>query len=317
MIRVGLTLLLLVSMAVPARAEYPERPVTAIVGYPAGGLADLVLRAMVEGMKKKFPRGIAVVNRPGAGGSIGASEMTQAKPDGYTFGLTPLSTLVIHPQLNELPYKTPDDYVPFINVVSYYPLLVVRQDAPWKTAQELINAAKANPGKFRVGSPGEGTSSHLNLEELKRLAGVNLTHVPFAGWAESSTALLGNHIEAVVAQPGEVRPQVDAKRMRVLGVFQQKRSAFFPDVPTWKEVGHEVANGVWFLLMAPKGTPPDAVKYLHDAAKVAMEDPAFVTFTKARAIEADYRPGDKLRADLWQEYKIHTEILKRLGMLKK
>jgi tripartite-type tricarboxylate transporter receptor subunit TctC len=302
---------------VPARAEYPERPVTAIVGYPAGGLADLVLRAMVEGMKKKFPRGIAVVNRPGAGGSIGASEMTQAKPDGYTFGLTPLSTLVIHPQLNELPYKTPDDYVPFINVVSYYPLLVVRQDAPWKTAQELINAAKANPGKFRVGSPGEGTSSHLNLEELKRLAGVNLTHVPFAGWAESSTALLGNHIEAVVAQPGEVRPQVDAKRMRVLGVFQQKRSAFFPDVPTWKEVGHEVANGVWFLLMAPKGTPPDAVKYLHDAAKVAMEDPAFVTFTKARAIEADYRPGDKLRADLWQEYKIHTEILKRLGMLKK
>jgi tripartite-type tricarboxylate transporter receptor subunit TctC len=317
MIRVGLTLLLLVSMAVPARAEYPERPVTAIVGYPAGGLADLVLRAMVEGMKKKFPRGIAVVNRPGAGGSIGASEMTQAKPDGYTFGLTPLSTLVIRPQLNELPYKTPDDYVPFINVVSYYPLLVVRQDAPWKTAQELINAAKANPGKFRVGSPGEGTSSHLNLEELKRLAGVNLTHVPFAGWAESSTALLGNHIEAVVAQPGEVRPQVDAKRMRVLGVFQQKRSAFFPDVPTWKEVGHEVANGVWFLLMAPKGTPPDAVKYLHDAAKVAMEDPAFVTFTKARAIEADYRPGDKLRADLWQEYKIHTEILKRLGMLKK
>jgi tripartite-type tricarboxylate transporter receptor subunit TctC len=317
MIRVGLTLLLLVSMAVPARAEYPERPVTAIVGYPAGGLADLVLRAMVEGMKKKFPRGIAVVNRPGAGGSIGASEMTQAKPDGYTFGLTPLSTLVIHPQLNELPYKTPDDYVPFINVVSYYPLLVVRQDAPWKTAQELINAAKANPGKFRVGSPGEGTSSHLNLEELKRLAGVNLTHVPFAGWAESSTALLGNHIEAVVAQPGEARPQVDAKRMRVLGVFQQKRSAFFPDVPTWKEVGHEVANGVWFLLMAPKGTPPDAVKYLHDAAKVAMEDPAFVTFTKARAIETDYRPGDKLRADLWQEYKIHTEILKRLGMLKK
>jgi tripartite-type tricarboxylate transporter receptor subunit TctC len=317
MIRVGLTLLLLVSMAVPARAEYPERPVTAIVGYPAGGLADLVLRAMVEGMKKKFPRGIAVVNRPGAGGSIGASEMTQAKPDGYTFGLTPLSTLVIHPQLNELPYKTPDDYVPFINVVSYYPLLVVRQDAPWKTAQELINAAKANPGKFRVGSPGEGTSSHLNLEELKRLAGVNLTHVPFAGWAESSTALLGNHIEAVVAQPGEVRPQVDAKRMRVLGVFQQKRSAFFPDVPTWKEVGHEVANGVWFLLMAPKGTPPDAVKYLHDAAKVAMEDPAFVTFTKARAIEADYRPGDKLRADLWQEYRAHTDILKRIGMLRK
>lgn len=308
---------LLLALVAPAAAEYPDRPVTAIVGYPAGGLADLVLRAVVEGMKKRFPKGIAVVNRPGAGGSIGASEMAQAKPDGYTFGLTPLSTLVIHPQLNDLPYKTPDDYTPVINVVSYYPLLAVRQDAPWKTAQEFLAAAKASPGKLRVGTPGEGTSSHLNLEELKRLAGVDLTHVPFAGWGESSPALLGNHIEAVVAQPGEVRPQVDAKRMRILGVFQPKRSAFFPDVPTWKEVGHEVANGVWFLLMVPKGTPPEAVRSLHEAAKAAMEDAAFVSFAKARAIDVDYRPGEKVRADLWQEYRVHTEILKRLGMLKK
>jgi tripartite-type tricarboxylate transporter receptor subunit TctC len=200
--------------------------------------------------------------------------------------------------------------------VSYYPLLAVRHDAPWKTAQEFLAAAKASPGKLRVGTPGEGTSSHLNLEELRRLAGVDLTHVPFAGWGESSPALLGGHIEAVVAQPGEVRPQVDAKRMRILGVFQATRSAFFPDVPTWKELGHEVANGVWFLLMAPKGTPPEIVRYLHDAAKTAMEEPAFASFAKARAIDVDYRPGDKLRADLWQEYRAHTEILKRLGMLK-
>jgi tripartite-type tricarboxylate transporter receptor subunit TctC len=317
MLRALLVVAVVFGAVSPAFAEYPERPVTAICGYPAGGLADLVLRAVVEGMKKKFPKGLAVVNRPGAGGSIGASEMAQAKPDGYTFGLTPLSTLVIHPQLNDLPYKTPDDYTPFINVVSYYPLLAVRDDAPWKTAQEFLNAARANPGKLRVGSPGEGTSSHLNLEELKRLANVNLTHVPFSGWAESSVALLGSHIEAVVAQPGEARPQVEGKKMRILGMFQPKRSPFFPDTPTFKEMGMDVANGVMFLLMAPKATPPAAVKYLHDAAKAAMEEPAFVAFVKARAIEADYRPGDKLRADLWQEYKQHTEILKRLGMLKK
>ncbi len=276
-----------------------------------------MLRAVVEGMKKKFPKGLAVVNRPGAGGSIGASEMAQAKPDGYTFGLTPLSTLVIHPQLNDLPYKTPDDYTPFINVVSYYPLLAVRDDAPWKTAQEFVNHAKANAGKLRVGSPGEGTASHLSLEQLMAVANVKMTHVPFSGWGESSPALLGGHVDAVVAQPGEARPQVEGKKMRILGMFQPKRSPFFPDTPTFKEMGIDVANGVMFLLMAPKATPAAAVKYLHDAAKAAMEEPAFTTFVKARAIEVDYRPGEKLRADLWQEYKQHTEILKRLGMLKK
>ena len=314
---VALSLVMLFSLVVPAAAEYPERPVTIIGGYPAGGMIDLVARALSEGMKKKFPKGIAVVTRPGAGGSIAAAEASQAKPDGYTIILTPLSTLVIHPQLNDLPYKTPDDYAPFINVVSYYPLLVVREDAPWKTAQEFLNAARATPGKLRVGSPGEGTSSHLNLEELKRLANVNLTHVPFSGWGESSPALLGGHIEGLVAQPGEVRPHVEAKRMRILVVFRPKRHPDFPDVPTAKEVGYDVANGVWFLLMAPKATPPGVLKYLHDAAKAAMEDAAFVNFIKARAIEADYRPMEKLRADLWHEYRQHTEILKRIGMLKK
>jgi tripartite-type tricarboxylate transporter receptor subunit TctC len=317
MVRMFLAVLLVVVAAVPAVAQYPERPVTAIVGYPAGGLADVTLRAITEGMRKKFPKGLAVVNRPGAGGSIGASEAIRAKPDGYTFALVPISSLVIQPQALDLPYKTPDDYIPVINLVSWYPLLAVKADAPWKTAQEFFGAARANPGKFRVGSPGEGTSSHLNLEEIKRLADVNLTHVPFAGWAEGSPALLGGHIEAIVAQPGEVRPMVEGKRMRVLGVFQPTRNANFPDAPTFKDLGYPVHNGAWFLLVLPKGTPVNVVRHIHDTAKAAMEEAAFGTFVKARVIELDYRAGDKLRADLWQEYRAHTEILKRIGMLRK
>jgi tripartite-type tricarboxylate transporter receptor subunit TctC len=317
MIRLIALVTFLVSAVVPAFAQqYPDRPVTAIVGYPAGGLADVVLRAMVDGMKKKFPKGLAVVNRPGAGGSIGASEVVQAKPDGYTFALLPISNLVIQPQLNPLPYKTPDDYIPVINIVSWYPMLAVKADAPWKTVQEFVAAAKANPGKLRVGSPGEGTSSHLNLEELMRAANVKLTHVPFAGWAEGSPALLGGHIEAIVAQPGEVRPQAEAKKMRVLCVFQTTRNAYFPDAPTCKEAGYDVHNGAQFMLVLPKGTPPDVVRYLHDAAKAVMDDPAFLAFAKARVIDVDYRTGDRTKADLWEEYKKHTEILKRIGMLK-
>jgi tripartite-type tricarboxylate transporter receptor subunit TctC len=317
MIRVALALLVVLASAVPAAAQYPDRPVTAIVGYPAGGLADIVLRALAEGMKKKFPKGIAVVARPGAGGTIGASEVIKSKPDGYTVGIMPITNLVIQPQVMDLPYRTPDDCIPVISLVSWYPLLVVKHDAPWKTAQEFVAAAKANPGKFRVGSPGEATSSHLNLEELMRMSDARVTHVPFSGWGESSPALLGGHIEGLVAQPGEVRPLVEGKRMRVLAVFQPARNPVFPDVPAWKELGYPVHNGSTFFLVLPNGTPPDVVRYIHDAAKAVMDDPAFATFVKARVIDVDYRAGDKLRADLWQEYKAHTEILKRLGMLRK
>jgi tripartite-type tricarboxylate transporter receptor subunit TctC len=169
---------------------------------------------------------------------------------------------------------------------------------------------------IRVGSPGEGTSSHLNLEELMFHAGVKMVHVPYAGWGQSSPSLLGGHIEALVAQPGELKPQVDGKRMRALLNFTPRRHAVFPDVPTAKELGWEVSNGVWYLLMAPKGTPATVVRHLHDAAKAAIEDPKFVQSMASRGIDVDYRRGEALRADLWREYKLHTGILQRIGLLK-
>jgi len=309
--------LLVAGVVTPAAAEYPDRPLTILTGYPAGGMVDIVARALTEGMKKKFPKGIAIVSRPGAGGSLAVAEMVQAKPDGYTIILAPLSTLVIHPQLNDLPYKTPDDYEPIVNVVSFYTLFTVRADAPWKTAQEFVSAAKANPGKLRVGSPGEGTSSHLNLEELKRLSGASITHVPFSGWGESSPALLGGHIEGLMAQPGEVKPLADGKKLRVLLVFNPKRNPAFPDAPTAKEAGWDTAGGTWFMFVAPRGTPGAALRYIHDATKAAMEEPQFVNTIRQRVIDIDYRAGDQLRADLWREYRYHTEVLTRLGMIKK
>jgi tripartite-type tricarboxylate transporter receptor subunit TctC len=259
---------------------------------------------------------VVVVNRPGAGGGVAVGETVGAKPDGYTICLTPLSGLVIVPQLSSMRYKTPDDYEPVVNVVSYYPLLVVRSEAPWKTIQDFVAEAKANPGKLRVGTPGEGTSSHLNLEAFMRAAGIQLTHVPFQGWGQSSPALLGGHIEGVVAQPGEAKPQVDGKRMRALVFFQNRRHAGFPDTPTARETGWEVANGVWFLLMAPKGTPAPVLTHIHDAAKGAMEDPKFAAAMAQRGVDVDYRPGEALKADLWREYKAHSELLRQTGMLK-
>lgn len=315
--RVALLIVVLLASAVPAVAEYPERPLTIVVAYPAGGMVDIVARPMAESMKKKFPRGVAVLNRPGGGGSLGVAEVVQAKPDGYTVILAPNSTLVIHPQLNELPYKTPDDYEPILNTISFYTLLAVRAESPFKTVQELVAAAKANPGKLRVGSPGEGTISHLTLERWSAAGSFKTTHVPFSGWGETSPALLGGHIDAVMAQPGEVKPLVDAKKVRVLAVAQPQRHPYFPDAPASKEVGLGEATGTWFVLTAPKGTPAPALKYLHDAAKAAIDEPAFVNLMKTRGVDIDYRTGDKLRQDLWREHKEYGEVLKRLGMIKK
>ena len=302
--------------ALPVAAQYPERSVTMLSGYPPGGMVDIVARVLADGMKTKFPKGIIVANRTGAGGAVAAAEVATGKPDGYTIVLTPLSTLVIQPQILDVRYKTPNDYETIINVISYYPLLVVKPDAPWKNAREFVAEAKAHPGKLRVGSPGEGTSSHLNLESLMHAAGAKMTHVPYRGWGESSPALLGGHIEGLVAQPGEVKPMVEANRMRPLIVFQKARHADFPDTPTATELGWNVANGVWFLLIAPKGTPETITRYIHDAAKAVIDSPAFASTMSQRGIDVDYRSGEQVRADLWREYKAHTEILRRIGMIK-
>src|SRR3954468_11905521 len=309
--------LLLALVAIPAAAQYPDKPVTLLAGYPPGGLVDVVSRLVAEGMKPKFPKGLNVVNRPGAAGSLAGAEGARSTPDGYTIVLSPHSALVIAAQIQNLAYKTPDDYDAFINLVAYYPMIAVRTESDYKTIHDLVADAKANPGKLRIGSPGEGTSSHLNLEEFMRITGTRMIHVPFQGWAQSSPALLGGHIEAAVAQPGELKGAVDGKRMRVLVNFRPTRLPSFADVPTAKELGWDVANGVWYLLVAPKGTPAPVIRYLHDAAKSAIEDPKFSADMANRGIDVDYRPGATLRADLWREYKLHTEILGRLGMLRK
>jgi tripartite-type tricarboxylate transporter receptor subunit TctC len=308
---------LAVLIASTAAAQYPDRPVTLLAGYPPGGLVDVVTRALAETMKARFPKGIVIVNRPGAAGAIAVAETARSAPDGYTLVLTPLSALVIAPQMQDYAYKTPDDYEPIANVVSYYPLIGVTAESPYKTIQDVVADAKANPGKVRVGSPGEGTSSHLNLEELMRVTGTKMVHVPYQGWGQSGPAVLGGHIEAVVVQPGELKPLVDGKRMRGLLAFHPQRHPVYQDVPTARELGWDVSNGVWYLVVGPKGMPEAVRKYVHDSVKAAVEDPKFVETMAGRAVDAEYRPGDVLRADLWREYKLHTEILKRIGMIKK
>jgi tripartite-type tricarboxylate transporter receptor subunit TctC len=306
-------LLLALAAMLPAAAQYPDRSVTILAGYPPGGLVDTVTRTLADGMKARFPKGLVVQNRPGAAGSLAVSEITRSAPDGYTIALTPHSALVIAAQINNVGYKTPDEYDPFANVVDYYPMIAVRSESPVQD--------DPRPGRRRQGEPGQGAgrlAGRGNLEPPEPRGahaqdGTKMIHVPYQGWGQSSPAILGGHIEAVVAQPGELKAMVDGKRMRVLLAFHPQRHPAFADVATARELGWDVSNGVWYLMIAPKGTPAAVVKYLNDSVKAAVEDPKFVETMKERGVEAAYRPGDVMRTDLWREYKLHTEILTRIG----
>jgi len=283
-------------------AAYPEKPVTMICVFPAGGAMDMTARALSEAAKKYFPKPFAVVNRPGAAGTIGTAEAIQAKPDGYTIGITAVAVLTVQPHRTKLPFGPPEDYTPIIKLVNQPVVLAVKQDSPWKTIQEFLEYGKANPGKLRVGCPGIGTIPMLDAEQLKMMSRVDLTTVPFAGGAESVPAMLGGHIEAVSQHPSEVMAHVKAGKARVLLVFEEKRNVLFPDAPTAKELGYDIIMGVYYLLIGPKGLSPQTVTLIHDAAKKSMEDPIFIKPMETRGFDISYDGPQDLKKRLVRDY---------------
>jgi tripartite-type tricarboxylate transporter receptor subunit TctC len=297
-------------------AAYPEKPVSVICVFPAGGAMDMTARALAEAAKKYFPKPLAVVNRPGAAGTIGTAETIQARPDGYTIGITAVAVLTVQPHRTKLPFGPPEDYTPIIKLVNQPVVLAVKQDAPWKTIQEFIQYGKANPGKLRVGCPGIGTIPMLDAEQLKMMSRVDLTTVPFAGGAESVPAMLGGHVEAVSQHPSEVMAHVKARKARVLLVFEEKRNALFPEAPTAKELGHDITMGVYYLLIGPKGLSPQIVTLIHDAAKKSIEDPIFIKPMEARGFDISYEGPQGLKKRLMQDYEGNAKFADLLKVKK-
>jgi tripartite-type tricarboxylate transporter receptor subunit TctC len=283
-------------------AAYPEKPVNMICVFPAGGAMDMTARALAEAAKKYFPKPFAVVNRPGAAGTIGTAEVIQAKPDGYTIGITAVAVLTVQPHRTKLPFGSPEDYAPIIKLVNQPVVLAVKQDAAWKNIQDFLQYGKANPGKLRVGCPGIGTIPMLDAEQLTMMSGADLTTVPFGGGSESVPAMLGGHVEAVSQHPSEVMAHVKAGKARVLLVFEEKRNPLFPDAPTAKELGYDITMGVYYLLIGPKGLSPQIVTLIHDAAKKSMEDPIFTKPMETRGFDISYEGPQGLKKRLMQDY---------------
>jgi tripartite-type tricarboxylate transporter receptor subunit TctC len=295
---------------------FPEKPISLIVPFPAGGAPDIFARALVEAVKNHLPKPVAVINRPGGAGTIGISELIQSPHDGYKIGLGAVALFAVHPHMTPLPYRTPDDYLAVMKLGTLQVTFFARSDAPWKDAKEMIDYARTNPGKLKVGVPGLGTILHLDYEHLKLLAKIDLTTVPFEG-PHQIPALLGGHVDLALAHPAPILPHVKAGKIKVLGVFQHNRNPLFPDAPTFKEIGYDITLGVYYSLILPKGTPQPVVRVLHDAFKKALEEPSFVALMKKSSVDVDYRGSEVVTKELWQSYEQCGKLVDYLGLKKK
>ena len=266
-------LLGVVATAVQAQT-FPTRPIKLIIAFPAGGPTDITMRQLADNASKILGQPIVVDNKPGAGGTLPAQALQTAPADGYTIGQIPLGVF-------RLPYTTKINWDPVkdisyvINVTGYAFGIAVPADSPFKTWNDFVAYAKANPGKLTYGSTGNLTSPHLTTELVAQQLGIQLQHVPYKGSADLSQAVLGNHLMAIADSTG-FAPLVESGKLRVLNTWGEKRLAKFPDAPTLKELGMDIVQNSPFGIGAPKGTPPEVVKKLHDAFKQAMEEPSYV-----------------------------------------
>jgi tripartite-type tricarboxylate transporter receptor subunit TctC len=298
-------------------AGYPEKAVTVIVPHPAGGETDQLARAITEAARKDFPKGIAVVNRAGGGATIGVAELVRAKPDGYTIACAPPAPLVVGPHRMDTPYKTANDYQPIIRMVKSAYTIAVLPDKPWKNLQELLEYARTNPGKVRIGIPGEGTIPHLAIVRLLRLAKVDMTVVPFVGTAESVTALLGGHIDANLSPFPDIIAHVQAGKARILVSLDDSRNSSFPDLQTAKEAGIDVTCILEFSIIGPKGLSPEIVSVLHGFFKQALDDPNFRKTMANRYFEIAYEGPEGLKKRLLQDYDMYGAVVEELNLGKK
>jgi tripartite-type tricarboxylate transporter receptor subunit TctC len=250
---------------------FPSRAVTLIVPFPAGGPTDVAGRALAEATSRHLGQPVVVENRPGAGGTLGPAALVAARPDGHVVTMVP-STAFRLPHMENTGFDPLKDIRYVIGVSGYVFAVIVRADQPWKTFHELIAHVKANPDKVTYGSHGIGSTVHLAMEEMSMASGLKLTHIPYKGSADMLAAVLGGHIDIALDSTGAV-PQVAAGKLRVLAVFTENRAAVWPDAPTLKELGYGVVSTSPYGIGAPAGTPPEAVRVLHDAFKKGLEDP--------------------------------------------
>jgi tripartite-type tricarboxylate transporter receptor subunit TctC len=293
---------------VAAAQTYPTHPVRVVVPYGPGGV-DLQVRAMAPTLSRILGQQVVIENKEGGGAVIGTSAVKNATPDGYTILFTGTSALAVIPHMRKNVGYSADDFVALGNATGTPLLIAVRADAPYKTLQELVAYAKANPGKINMGSAGPGTTTHMAGEAFQLAAGIDFTHIPFKGVGAATQAILGGNSDIVFGVPTTILPHAQAGKLRVLASMGPKRSEFAPDVPTLVEAGYDVTEVTRFGFFAPKATPPAVQQKLVDAIAQAVREPDFIAAMKKSNTSVLYLTPAQQRAAVDAESKHWGKIL--------
>lgn len=305
----------LTAQPVLAQSSYPSKPVELVASAAAGGGTDVMARAFAEAARKHFPQPLIVVNKPGAASSIGFTDVANAKPDGYKLGIITVN-LAILPALN-LTKVTVEDYIYIARLNNDPSAITVRADAPWKTIEEFLDAARKQPGQLKVGNAGIGDAWHVAALALEEKTKTSFSHVPFQGGNPAVMSLLGGHVDAVTVSPGEVAQHVASGKLRMLAVMaDQRMPGVFANAPTFKERGIDLTVGAWRGLVAPKGTPDDVVAKLKDMARKAGNEASFRETLEKTNLGYSYGEGDVFLQQILGDREMFKGILAKLDVNK-
>jgi len=267
------SILIATVMTLPATAAYPDRALSIIVPFSAGGATDALSRVIGEGLSKELGQPVVVENRPGAGGNIGATAAARAKPDGYTLFMATSTHATNATLYKNLAYDLRKDLTP-VSLVAYIPnALVVNKDFKAKTLKDLVSLVQKGGDPINYGSAGSGSSQHLSAAMFNHLAKGQMTHVPYKGGAPAVQDLLAGRIQVIFSPLVEVLPYIESGRLMALGLTSLKRSPRLPDVPAIAEALPGYETVLWDGLLAPAGTPPEIIDHLNKAVKKVLEQP--------------------------------------------
>ncbi len=305
------------ALAQPA-APYPSRPITMVVPFPPGGIADITGRPLAQAMTKSLGQPIVIENRPGAGGGVGMAYASKQRPDGYTL-LMALSSILVIPEADRLngraPSYTVNQFVPIALISADPTVLLVRADSPWKSVADLVKDARERPGKITFGTSGIYGATHVAMEMLWQAAGIQLLHVPFGGGGPSMTALLGGQVEVTAQAPGVGSQHAKAGKVRMLGSWGAQRLKAFPEVPTMRELGFDAEFYIWSGLFAPAGLPADILTRLRAVVKESVGEESFRKTMATIETPILHLQGAEFDEFLQRDSKRLAEVVRRMGKL--
>lgn len=310
-----LSLLLLALAAQAAIAAYPEKPITLIVPWAAGGSTDILARAIADQLTRSMGQPVIVDNRVGASGNIGSNFVAKAKPDGYTLLIGSMSTHAMNPALMpNMPFKGAEDFTPIALVANVVNTMVINPSVPAKNLKEFIAYAKANPGKLAYASAGAGSTNHLSAEMFNKAAGIQMLHVPYKGGAPAVLDTVGNQTQVLFSAGTQTLPHVSSGKLRLLAVTEPKRSALLPDTPAVAETlpGFEIS--VWYAAFGPAGMPKELVTRLNTEINKALAVPAVRARMEAMGVELVKSTPEQLAAALRQDTERYGKIIRDLNI---